>query len=588
MAFLTRNSHKSGKRFIGPSVAGSQGIPVESPCGLREIHSERLGMPMFESAIAPDASEHKAAEPHPDNGARGLAAPIAPAPMKELITGDNGAMGIRVLEGGMMRVVPPFLPMHVDVETLAAGDLSAYRPLAGYADISNRYSQHMLEIVFLNVPAFAILPEHTIEINNRRVRFGSPMKTGKYESIPVYVEDEAGHTRLVIAYRSGSQGCWRRFAGFAGGIYWKGKSEHLQNFDFRIQMKLDAIYDSTPAKAVFGPDDYALSLEDLGMSAERICGANNGIYATAAALICNTEHFLQDAMLRLPEPFDVHAAGNKPGRLIAFWWAGNAEDPYGRHVNLMVLSRNMKYIYCLALTDDGMFPKYIQNAAAYGINGAGAPELGVPIPEESLWMLTPIVEYDSQCDKVKREDAMEAEIHGTVVGGGRRVRILGVHENTKSPFFELNNGMSDYYRLLRSENFGLINAKLRRILEDGGELPQSPVPKTEPMVPRKYVNDRMQELLEAYHIYAAGGLDPGTREGQETIARLNITGRDIALFKRYLAYVESWRIANGGGEAPLFANQTLVRRLERVAERFTHDMEGDTIQDSAIISRSSA
>jgi len=584
MAFLTRNLHKSGRRFIGPSVAGAQGLRAESPCGLREILGERLGIPFIDTAIPLDASDFEVVEPRSAIGVRPAAPPAPAAAEKFLVSGANGAMGVNALEDGMMRVVPPFLPMHVDVETIADCISPAYCPIADYACLANRFSQHMPGIVFQNASVFAILPEHTIKINNRAVRFGSPMKTGKYESIPVYVEDETGQTRLVIAYRSGSQACWRRFAGFACGIYWKGKSEHLQNFDFRIQMKLDAIYDSTPAKAVFGPDGNALCLEDLGISAECICRGDGILAITAAGLITDTEHILQDAMLRLQEPFDVHASGNKPNRLIAFWWAGNAEDPYGRHVNLMVLSRNMKYIYCLALTDDGMFPKYIQDASAYGINGAGAPEYGVPIPEESLWMLTPIVEYDSQSDKVKREGTLEAHIHGTVVGGGCRVRILGVHENSKSPFHELNNGMSDYYRLLRSENFNLADAKLRRILERGGELPQPPIPKTEPMVPKEHVNGRLQELLEAYHIYAAGGLDPGTGEGRNAISRLNITGRDIALFKRYLAFIESWRIANGG-ETPMFANQTLVRRLERVAERYTCDMEGDTIKDTGLASR---
>ncbi len=107
------------------------------------------------------------------------------------------------------------------------------------------------------------------------------------------------------------------------------------------------------------------------------------------------------------------------------------------------------------------------------------------------------------------------------------------------------------------------------------------------MVPKEHVNDRLQELLEAYNIYAAGGLDSGTKEGRDEIARLNITGRDIALFKRYLAYIESWRIANGG-ETPLFASQTLVRRLERVAERFTSDMEGDTIRTPGLPPAASA
>jgi hypothetical protein len=580
MAFIIRTLHKSSRRFIGPSVAGAQGT-AGSVSGLWPLQIERLGMPLLDAPTQADISGFEAAGPGPDAGAR------IPAPEKDFISGVNGAVGAYALENGITLFVPPFLPIHVDVDKAAASMGRAASPGDGYPEAMDIFSQYMLRTVFQNIPAFAILPRHTIEFDSRRVMFGSPLKTGKYESIPVYLDDESGQKRLVLAYRSGSQGCWRRFAGVISGIFWKGESEHLQNFDYRIQMKLDAIYDSTFAQSVLGPDGNPLSLEDLGISAEGVCRGDNDLYANSVALIAGSERVLQGAMLHQQKEFDVSAEGNKPGQLITFWWAGNAEDPYGKHVNLMVLSRNMKYLYCLALTDDGLFPKYIQGAESDGINSAGAPSSGVPILKESLWLLTPIVEYDSLCSKVKDEETLEADIHGTVIGGGNRVRILGVHENSKSPFFELNNGMHDYYRLLRSESFGLLDSKLRRVLDNGGVLPQSPVPKAETAVPREYIEERLHELLEAYHLYAAGALEPGVDGSRDAIARLNITGRDLALFKRYFAYVEFWRIANGG-EAPLFAKQTLVRRLERVAERFTHDMEGGTIQDSGIISRGSA
>ncbi len=468
MAFLTRNSHRSGRRFIGPSVAGAQGSAAGSAGNLWPLQTGRLGTPLLDAPAPLEISDLETAAAGPVTGA------WIPAPEKDFITGVNGAMGVYANENGTTLFVPPFLPIHVDVDKAVASMYRSPSPDDGFHNVANLFSQYMLRTVFQNISVFAIMPRHTIEFDSRRVMFGSPLKTGKYESIPVYIDDESGQTRLVLAYRSGSQGCWRRFAGFMSGIFWKGESEHLQNFDFRIQMKLDAIYESMPAQAVLGPDGNPFSLQDLGISAEGVCRGDSEIYGNSIALIGGAERVLQGAMLHQQEEFDVHAEGNRPGRLIAFWWSGNAEDPYGRHVNLMVLSRNMKHLYCLALTDDGMFPKYVQGAASDGINSAGAPLTGVDIPEESLWMLTPIVEYDSQCDKVKREDTMEADIHGTVVGGGNRVRILGVHENSKSPFYELNNGMSDYYRLLRSENFGLVDAKLRRILEAGRRAPAAP------------------------------------------------------------------------------------------------------------------
>jgi len=489
---------------------------------------------------------------------------------------DSIRPGPVVIVGKMPPGVPPFVAMPGDagaIYMLGGGSQSTVEDCHA---VLERFNRHMAAVASANASSFATIPQYTLKIGPHRVMFGSPLKTLHYDSIPVYVSEDSGPDRLVIAYRSCSHGCWRRFAGRIFGIdpfgfmwngaYWKGQHEQLQNFDYRIQKTLDAIFDSVPGKPAIGPDGSMLPLDDLGITAESVAGTSGPPYEASRFLLFGSETEIQNSMLSRAVQYDVISKGRKPHQLLCFWWEGSLEDPYGRHVNMMVRSADGRYLYCFALTDDGIFAKYVQPGSDGAINCAGAPRRTVLIRDEFKWILTPILQYGEESDLSRWISGFGLDAHATCTGAramGDRVRIYGLHEYSKSPFFELNNGMSEYCRLLRAENYAAVDSALRRIISKGGMLPQSSALASPPAIRSMDVDDRMQELLEAFHLYSKGSLD------DEAKKRLRINGRECALLKRYHAFMGSQLHAND--ETALELKRAYVRRFRVHAERYVFD-----------------
>jgi hypothetical protein len=434
--------------------------------------------------------------------------------------------------------------------------------------VANAQKELVLRAAAIAPAPFAVLGSNTFSIGEHTLSFGSPLELGKHNAIPLYVTHQ-DQTAMIFAYQSKSHACWRRYAGFLAGIFWKGRSQHFQNFDWRIQKELDCIYYSRPSVPLKGPDGDLLKLSDFGLTAAQ--AADERHQKAAGLLVIGCEDILQGAMEAGAKPFDIHDEGNKPELLLDYWWAGREDEAYGIHLNMMVVSRNRNYLYCIAVSDDGMFPKYVQDFGSTGINAVGAPATGVPFSKEHGWLLTPIVEYSDETRDVEKEAAEQVVIKSTVLGGGNRVRVRNAHTSEKSPFFELNNGMACFYRLLRAGAHEEAGKGLQKILATKGRLPVSATPQQDAAVSGREVEDRHHQLIEAYHDFEKGLLDPAAEEGRSRMARLSVGRRELVVFRRYLASANGWKNGNPEAEVPVFVGQRLMKRLEWMARQWVAD-----------------
>jgi hypothetical protein len=299
-------------------------------------------------------------------------------------------------------------------------------------------------------------------------------------------------------------------------------------------------------------------------------------------LIVLEEAALQKAMRSGAEPFDINDTGNQPTTLVNYWWAGSPHGAYGRHMNLIASSKD--YLYCIAITDDGLFPKYIQDIRAGGINSAGAPSRGVPIPRELKWLLTPIVEYNGEKKYALEHRHSNLAIVPTLALGGSRVRIFGAHETPKSPLFELNNGLADLYRLLREGRYDAVQSRLEEIGENGGALPllsQRPPDIVDKRI-RHLADKRLEELFTAYNLLCEGKLGPDTQSGRANMELFRITERELELFRRYREFIKSWMDDLGAERPPQFAVEQLTVRFDRMAVQWAKDMRCGTTRVSRI------
>lgn len=418
------------------------------------------------------------------------------------------------------------------------------------------HSERIRRIAESNPQPFRV--SESFSIGKSTVMIGSPIFFDNYEAIPVYVR-EGGTTALNFAYRSKSQDSWRRYVGTYGGIFWKGPSEHLQNFDWRIQKRLDGISDSSPRHLLRSDMGNASSLDFLSPL--------DPTYVPIA------EHLLQKRMVRSHDRLDLQDPGIKPNLLVDFWTSGSPEDSYGRHPTMIAESLDGRYRYGLALTEDGLVPKFIQPSGDR-INLAGAPETGVLLRDEDGWVLTPIVEYNSQQDKAREATGRLVEVDGTILLGGNRVRIHGVHTSMNSPFFELNNGLDDVYRLLRCSSVDFVEAKLQAILDGRGRLPLDSNRPGQAEPDRAAAESRYGSLTSAFLRIRNGELDPGSDAGRAVLAGLFIHDNDLAVFRRYFGYLRSFQLE--GFDVPDFAWQRLKEKLWRMSVQWARDMEART------------
>ena len=443
-------------------------------------------------------------------------------------------------------LLPGTLPKDFKVVPVSMEDLTSQskkpRNLPGYLSLDARYvpstlaahESRMAAIVSRQPEAFTI--SETISIGKYVVGIGRLLRpksvdgSDPYDTIPLYISEPGKQTQLVFAYRSKSQDCWRRFAGYLYDVYWKGPSEHLQNFDWRIQRKLDEVCDGVHPLQLRDTDGSPLDLADLSINRGH---SNSSCAMTGSAIIAASEQILQHSMLEQVPPFDPHGYGVKPETLVDYWWCGKPEDPYGRHLTLLVASE--KYLYCIGVTDEGLFLKFIQHRDISDINLAGAPAKGVLIEPHDSWILTPILEYRDYARGPQLGGVKNYVVRGTILGGGERVRINGVHDDAWSPLIEINNGLAVLPRMIRRADFVSANGELQKIRVDDGKLPLSKdPPERVPAAEIIHIIDRREtELLEAFRALLSGELDPSTLSGRTKMTEFHITSLEAAVLLRY-------------------------------------------------------
>ena len=402
------------------------------------------------------------------------------------------------------------------------------------------------------------------------VRIGSPLRMKEEIAVPVYITQE-GRTQMVFVYPSESQASLRRFPGEQSGAIFKGKfspklpdgvaylGEHFQNQEYRIQKAVDKIIkEKAPVDTQSGGE--RVSLFELGFNGKPKKGDPDAPGADAPGMsrfdanrhiVIKGEQDLQISMNAEAEKVDVSAPGNRPAKMVDYWFAGSDSAPYGKHIKAVVSSENGKYLYGVVITEDGMFLSYLQHAEA-GINRGGSPKKGL-LPKDE-WLMTPIIEYEGQVIKI---DAPLGVMVGkkTIVGTrGGRLRLFGAHETPKSPFFELNNGLSPLFRMLREGNFNAAESAMSGFASGKTPLTSAEKPKTLPFEALKNAIEKRTDILaKAFEAYEAGRLDPSTPAGRAMMEEMKLSDRDIDIFRRWKEATEESRMVRLGRRAAQWA-----------------------------------
>ncbi|MCI0526916.1 MAG: hypothetical protein L0Y56_05610, partial [Nitrospira sp.] len=285
------------------------------------------------------------------------------------------------------------------------------------------------------------------------------------------------------------------------------------------------------------------------------------------------ESRIQDSMCANMPLFEIHDPENKPHSLVDFWISGTPDDGYGRHPTIIAGSKSGIYQYGLALTEDGMVPKFVQ-LCNEEINLAGAPIHAVPLRKEDRWVLSPIVEYSGQENIAKAVTRDRIRIEGTILHGGNRVRIIGIHTSEKSPFFELNNGLDDIYRLVRGSSFDFIEAKLSNILRNGRILPLSRTPPQQTPLDLNLANSRYQTLTHFFGSFWRGEFDSDKGQHRDLLFQHSVGENDLAVFRRYRDYLMSFH--HEGYEIPEFAWRKTYEKLWKMSSRWAIDINERT------------
>ncbi len=270
----------------------------------------------------------------------------------------------------------------------------------------------------------------------------------RYVGIPMYVK-KGDASQFVMAYRSGSQGCWRRYAGADYGIeddvlvgphYYKGSQpetgkEDWQNFDHRTQRRLDRLYGSVE------PLPTVVNVTAFGI---RGYGGNE-------KLVVANEEAVQFSMANGSRQLDISEQGNAPSVTgIVSHWGAKGNRLYGDQINATVESENHQFRYGVTLTKYGVFVQYAEDNTSRDVNMMGAPAVGVNLAKGSEWLLTPVVEYDSQTNIGK--PGVKFEERADLPEG--RVAFTNLHTEG-SPFkmfSQANRRLAGVYAALGSGN----------------------------------------------------------------------------------------------------------------------------------------
>lgn len=399
-------------------------------------------------------------------------------------------------------------------------------------EFSRIHSARIKDIMEKFPNAFSVTKE--LETNGCTISAASPIDLARDTAIPLYIKHTDGKTRLFFAYLSESQCCWRRFAGSLHGIYWKGPSEHTQNFASSIQKFLDKINAEIPRFEMKEENGPLYRLSDLGLAPRHYADTYLEILHN---IIIETESMLQSTTKTLD-------LDEQPYQMLKHWSSGSLDDVYGNHFKLLAGSEQLTY--SILISDAGIFVQYAEDRAisqeAGELSIAGSPKNPVlppirPGTHKDHWVFTPLVEYSANFPKSDPESPKNGA-HKTMIGErGGRIRIRNLHERTNSPIYTLYNGLRDVPRYMRYGHYDYADAKLRAIQNGSIPLISSEAP---PQFPEEQVKslaeERLRILIRAYQLYgeAPTNLNPDTPAGKEMMEKFEITIRTLKLFHRYL------------------------------------------------------
>ena len=397
---------------------------------------------------------------------------------------------------------------------------------------------------------------HEFDLDASRVMIGRPMKTAYNKVIPVYVRTLGGGTYLTLAYKSESHAIWRRYAGRYFGSYYKGENQRFQDFHWKIQQALDLVA-TLPALEIKHPNGEPMKLTEFAPGSKVY--NDEELNSIVRGLMIGTEDHIQEWMKTFAKNFEPL----EPESFAAYWWSGNEDAVYGKHVKLVVATGDDRFLYTVSITQEGMFVSSI-NLNFKGVASVGAPTTPVIIRDEFSYLFTPILEYTEEAiEDAQLAKISDVDIHGTLLGvRGDRVRVEGLHESSRSPLRRLHNAVYDIPRLLRQGHYEAVEMKMQQI--ENGTIPL--ISDDDPAVPpadklQKLAEKRLEILSYSYRLYAKGQLD------EDSIRSLQLGPRDLQLIKRYFEHNENLKDV-----WPSLASEKFVdERLKRNAVQWARD-----------------
>ncbi len=393
--------------------------------------------------------------------------------------------------------------------------------------IAQDFAAGLHKIMLDNEAAF--VPGPSLVINEHQsVAFGKPMLVGDGVHsrldyvVPVYVTTD-GNTQFSVAYLSQSQGVWRRFAGCDNleGHYNKGNTvfaEHYQAYDLAVQEHLDSLLAAgTPMRMAH------IDLPSLGLKPNM-----EKTVATTVSMVRGGEQMIQDEITRGAPVWDISDKNQLPSTFVRSWVTGWDEGVYGKYLNVVVRSADGKTDYCVAVTEDGMFLKFIQSVGTGQISRFGSPTQIPQLSAKTDSLMTPIIEYDVQTAQIAHEQPKIARRKTIVTGSQGRERIRRLHE-TGSPLTPLLNGVSPLIYMVRAGNIAQAKA---RVDQGTGKsaVSDKPMPELNILTITGAIKQRFRVMTEAYALYSSSG---SAQEAEAQMTGMGLTPRDIFLIRRY-------------------------------------------------------
>ena len=357
----------------------------------------------------------------------------------------------------------------------------------------------------------------------RPIHMGDDVHSRLDVVVPVFLIS-GGRTRLLLSYKSQSQGTWRRFAGCDDehGHYYKGPhhgSENLQDLDWRIQKEIDLVAGRR------GPADGPILMPATSLTYFSPLPADGD---GATGLVVAMEDMVQASAMSGAPTLDLSVPENMPSRMLDYRLVGDDGDFYGRHACMILQSGNGRYLFGFALTDLGMFLQYVHDNTAGG-TASGSPSRGVIVQDRDDWLLTPIIEYRSQTRPVMERRLSRVRERRSLVAGGFRSYLVGVHSSSGSPFFRLDNALSPLYPLLRAGGYDEAESLLGTVRR--GERPLAVDERPAPLPADRVLavsETRYRQLSGAFAAWSAH-----TESDEALMRRFSLTPRDLQVIARY-------------------------------------------------------